>query len=282
VPDPAPLIPGAGPVPVFTSADVRAQLPDILLRPETDPIREAIVAALTALMQEWQYRSDYAVAQSDAARAVGVYLEAAGGDRGAGLAIGEDPEAFRARMFSQRAGVNEKAIVAGVNAILALYTTEQCQFVDAALDCWFINDGTDSNGNPAIWHSYVGAGPSYPDRYFSDDLANNGGTARQANCDVGGARVFDDTLGRLFLLRVPDLGFQQLDASFVYDGSAAGDFFEAHEAGGFFVGDGTDVPAGGYLDANDTDPEAAYRAIGNFVNLAAGQSVRWIMLPLDV
>jgi len=280
VTDPRPPIPGAGPRPVITSDDVVAQLPDILRRAETDEIRDKLVAALTALIQEWQFGSDYAAAQADIARATGGYLAAAGEDRGAGASVGEDEEGFRARALKQGAA-DERSIVAGVNAILARYTTEQCQFVDAALDCWFVNDGTDGHGNPAIWNSYIGAGPSYPDRYFSDDVMNNGGVPRTDNCDVGGARLFKDTIGRSFLLRVPDLGFQQTDASFAYDGTPLGDFYSQNEAGGFFVGDGSDTPSAGYLDATDTDPVAGYGAIRNFVNLAAGESIRWSMLPLD-
>lgn len=270
MPDPRPLVPGAGPRPISTSDDVLAALPQALRDPALDPVRDTLVVALTALLQEWQYRSDYGAAQSDPSRAVEQYLAALGGDRGASKTIGEAEEAFRERAFQQRECVTERSIAAGVDAVLSLVTTARCALVDAALDGWFIHDGTDGNGGPPKWHSFVGAPPSYPDRYTEDDAVNNDGKFRP-NSAVGSARVFSDSLGRLLLVRVPDVGFQLRDAALVF---AAG---VAPAEQGFFVGDGTTTPVGAFVDASSAEPTAIYRAIGSFLEAALGQSVRWEM-----
>ena len=267
--EPLPLVPGAGPRIVSSSDDVAKRLPDGLSAPASDPVRDLLVDALAALAQEYEAASDHAVAQSDIARAVQQYLAALAGDRGAGKARGEGDEAVRARSIGQQACVTETAIIAGVNAILSLVTTTECQLVDGALDGWFIHDGTDGNGGPPQWHSFVGGPPNYPDRLTSDDSANNGGAARP-NSAVGGARVFKDAIGRLLLLRLPDVGFQLRDAAVVFE--------EGTEATtGFFVGDGTTTPVGAFLDASSIEPGAMYRAIANFMSGALGQSVRWEM-----
>jgi hypothetical protein len=268
-----PLIPGAGPHPVVDSSAVTAVLPDALSMPEVDLIRDALVDALTALMIEWQYRSDYAAALVDPIRAVKQYLAALANDKGTAKAVGEDDEALRARAFQQRSCVTEGAIIAGVNLILSLVTVTECQLNDATLDRWFLHDGTDGAGGPAIWHSFVGAGPNYPDRYFADDAVNNGGYSRP-NSEVHGARLYSDAIGRHLLLRVPDFGFQLLDAPFVYSAPN-----ENQPAGiGFFVGDGSDAAIASYINSTITDPIGIYQAIGNFMNNVCGQSIRWEML----
>ena len=246
-----------------------SHLPDILLRPEVDEIREALVAALAALMQEWQYRSDHAAALSDPLRSVKQYLRALGRDRGVSKAISEDEESYRARFISQRQSVIESALIAGINAILSLVTTTECQLNDAALDGWFIHNGTDGNGGPPKWHSFVGSGPNYPDRYFADDLPNNGGYSRP-NSRVDACRVYKDTVGRLLLVRLPDVGFQLRDAALVFADGIVPEL-------GFFVGDGTTTPGGAFIDSSSAEPAAIYRAIGNFLTATLGQSVRWEM-----
>lgn len=263
-----------------TSEDVAAHLPEALANPAIDPIRDLLVDALTALLQSYEYRSDIAVAYCDITRSIKQYLAALASDRGASKARNEDDEALRSRIIGQQACVTETAIAAGVDAILSLYTDEKCSIVDSALECWFIHDGTDGAGGPAKWHSFLGGGPHYPDRYFEDDAVNNNGVYRP-NSAVGGARVFNDAIGRHFLLRVPDLGFNLRDAALVFDVASpvAGEVPPGIAAGGgFFVGDGTTVPGGAYLDASAEGPLAVYRAIANFVNSVAGQSVRWSLL----
>lgn len=279
--NPAPLVLGAGPRFISSSADVAARLPDALSGPEVDSIRDALVDALAALLQEWEARSDYAAALSDPSRAIERYLVALAGDRGSSMAPGEDEEAFRERTFQAQQCVTEASIIAGVNAILAPFTDLLCQLNDAALDRWFINDGTDGAGGPAKWHSFLDAAPEYPDRLYSDQAAINGGYFRPSS-EVGGARVYGDSLGRHFLLRVPDLGFQDSDAAFSFsDLLAAGTDLgggSVEIAGGMFVGDGSDPEVGAFLNSATANALAVYRAIGNFINAVAGQSIRWSML----
>jgi hypothetical protein len=265
---------------VNTSEDVAAHLPEALTNPAIDPIRDLLVDALTGLLQSYEYRADIAVAYCDVIRSIKQYLAALASDRGANKARGEDDEALRARVIGQQACVLETAIAAGVDAILSLYTDSKCSIVDSALDCWFIHDGTDGNGGPAKWHSFLGGGPNYPDRYFEDDVNNNSAGDFRPNSSIGGARVFNDALGRHFLLRVPDLGFNLRDAALIFDGTPVLGVVPPGIAagGGFFVGDGSTVPGGAFLDASAEGPLAVYRAIASFVNSVAGQSVRWSLL----
>lgn len=279
--NPAPLVFGAGPRFISSSADVAARLPDALSAPEVDPVRDALVDALAGLLQEWEARSDCGAALSDPARAIERYLVALAGDRGSAKAPGEDEEAFRARTFQAQQCVTEASIIAGVNVILAPFTSLQCKLNDAALDRWFVHDGTDGLGGPPNWHSFLGAAPEYPDRFYSDAAVNNGGYLRP-NSEVGGARVYGDSLGRHFLLRVPDIGFQDTDAAFSFsDLPASGNDLGGGSVeieGGMFVGDGSDPGVGAFLNSATANAIAVYRAIGNFINAVAGQSIRWSML----
>lgn len=261
---------------VRSSEDVLRHLPAELLLPESDPIRDLLVDALAGLLQSYEARSDHAVAQSDVTRAIAQYLSALADDRSAGRARGEGDEALRARALDSGC-VTETMIARGVNAILSLYTSTECELNDAALDRWFIHDGTDGNGGPAQWHSFVGAGPNYPDRLFSDDAVNNGGYSRP-NSAVGGARLYSDAIGRHLLLRVPDLGFQNRDAAFTMNGvSPTNDLLQGNE-GGFFVGNSSNPAIAAFLNATEGDAEAVYRAIYNFMDGALGQSIRWTMI----
>lgn len=263
-----PLVPGAGPRPITSAADVAARLPRLLAEPVLDPIRDALVEALTSMLIEWEYRVDYAAAQSDPARAVRQYLTALSKDRSFGRARGEEDEAYRER--AQRSqSVIEQAVAAGVNVILAPFTNLQCQLVDRVLDGWFLHDGTDGAGNPATWHSFIGSSPHYPERFYTDGLVDNG-YARESAV-VGGARPIGDTIGRLLLVRLPNLGFQLRSTAIVSaEGTAPTD--------GFFVGDNLAPPGGAFLDASDLGADAVYGAIANFLNLTVGESVRWEIL----
>lgn len=278
-----PLIPGAGPR-IVTSPDVvMAKLPDALLAPEVDEIRDLLVDALSSLLQSYEFRSDIAASYSDVARSIAQYLSALATDRGAGRAKGEADGALRSRALGAPEVVTETAIVAGVNVIFSLFTTKQAQLVDGVLDAWFIHDGTDGNGGPPTWHSFVGAGPNYPDRYFEDDSANNDGLFRPGSV-IGTARVFGDTVGRRFLLRVPDLGAGLGSGALVIadadEPALAGGDVPPHiaEGGWFFVGDGATVPVGAFIGATSEGPLAIYRAVVSFVDAAVGQSIRWDMI----
>lgn len=274
-----PIIPGAGPRPINTPEDVLAHLPAALTDPAIDPVRDRLAAALAAMLIEWEYRSDYGAALSDLGRSVKQYLAALANDHGVSRVLGEDDDALRTRAFHQDC-VTEASIIAGVNAILSLITTTECQLNDGVLDRWFINDGTDGNGNPAIWHSFIGSGPNYPDRLFADDAVNNGGYYRP-NSEVGGARLYGDSLGRFLLLRVPDFGYQSKDAPFVYqNASLHNDLASVNELAGlgFFVGDGSDPEIASYINATDTDPFVIYRAIASFMDAVVGESIRWEMI----
>lgn len=245
--------------------------PELLRQNEVPaPFRDALIDALTELVQGYQFRSDVAAAQSDIARATREYLAWLASDRQLAKAENESDETFRARIFAVGQNVTEEAIARGVNAILSPFTNLQCEINDAALDRWFLGDGTSN----FAWHSYLGAGPSYPHRYFSDDVEQNDGYYRPSSA-VGGARLYDDSYGRHLLVRVPDLGALDERAAFVFgDDSTIAD----RATTGFFLGDGTDSAVAAFLNDVQLAPETVYRAIIAFVNGVIGQSVRWTMV----
>jgi len=265
--DQPPLVPGAGSRPFRTVDDVIAQLDELLQGGDSlAPVRDSLIDALTALLFELQFRSEYAIAQSDLLRATLQYVTSLGGDdREVPRAADESDEDYRARLLATPETVTERAIIMGVNVILAPFTTTQCQMFDAILDRWFVR----SDPNEASWRSFIGNSPEYPDRLYSGQEALNGGVSRP-NSDPGGARVFRSELGRQFILRLPDL--QSLaEPSF---GSASLAPTRAIEIG-FFVGKTVTSDVAAYVNPGFSAPLTVYRAIESFVNSVIGQSIRW-------
>ena len=275
--DQPPLIPGAGPRPFRTRDDVVAQLDELLKDADIAPIRDALLDALTALLFELQFRGEYAIAQCDLLRATSQYLASIGGDdRGVPQAPNEGTEDYRARLIATPATVTETAIVTGVNVILAPFTTTQCRLIDAILDRWFVRSDPSSDS----WRSFIGNSPEYPDRLYSGQEALNGGVSRP-NSDPGGARLFAQTLGRKFVLLLPDLS--SVSAPSPVRAAEATDrlptwpnlYLAAQRELGFFVGQTISETAAAFVSPNFEAPAAVYQAIESFVNSVAGQSIRW-------
>jgi len=244
-----------------------ALLDELLGTEDPAPIRDGLVDSLTALLYELEFRGEYALAQADAARATEGYLTSIGGeDRMRPRAIGEQDEPYRSRLFSTPETVTERAIVTGVNTLLASFTRTQCQLVDTVLDRWFVGDGT------ASWHSFIDAPPEYPDRLYSGQEDSWGGVSRP-NSDPRGARVFDNEVGRQFLLLLPDVSGLPARAFVLTHGDflAPGTVSEI----GFFIGNTTDSEIASFPAVNDLDAQALYRSIESFVNSVVGQSIRW-------
>jgi hypothetical protein len=275
--DQPPLIPGAGPRPFRTRDDVVAQLDELLKDAEIAPIRDALLDALTALIFELQFRSEYAIAECDLVRATEQYLTSLGGDdRGVPRAPGEEQETYRSRLLATPATVTETAIVTGVNVILAPFTTTQCQLFDGVLDRWFVH----SDGSPETnWRSFIGNSPEYPDRLYSGQEALNGGVSRP-NSDPGGARIFRQTLGRQFEILLPDLSSlseptpirAQYEPDKIIEPIQYPDFTRDT---GFFVGATTSPDLAAFVNPEFSAPIAVYQAIESFVNAVVGQSIRW-------
>jgi hypothetical protein len=279
-----PLVSGAGPRPFRTRDDVLAQLDD-LLKGNSDtlaPIRDALVDALTALLFQLQFRSEYAIAQADLLRATEQYLTSVGGDdRMVPQAPGEGDEAYRARLLATPSTVTEEAITLGVNIILAPFTTTQCQLIDNILDRWYVSTGLPDAG----FHSFIGAPPEYPDRLYSGQEASNGGVSR-ANSDPGGARVFQsDNIrqGRAFTLLLPDLSELTTPSTVATDiqpptphgGSPDLTEFTDRASYGFYVGNTTNPDIVAIVNRDSTTAQAIYQSIESFVNSVVGQSIRW-------
>lgn len=265
--DQPPLIPGAGPRPFRSRDDVIAHLDELLANGDVAPVRDALLDALTALLYQLQFRGEFAIAQCDLLRATEQYLTSLGGDdRGVPQATGERDENYRARLLATPATVTEAAIITGVNVILAPFTSTQCQLFDAILDRWFVR----SNPTSPSWRSFIGNSPEYPDRLYSGQEALNGGVSRP-NSDPGGARVFKTSLGRQFILRLPDLSSLAEPPGV----SPNEDAITRDPTVGFFVGQTTSAARSAFVNQNSTTPLAVYQAIEIFVNSVVGQSVRW-------
>jgi hypothetical protein len=271
-----PLVPGAGPRPVRSSADVLAQFPWWIRLPTAAPLRDALVDALTGLLFSYQERAEVAAAQCDELRATREYLLSIGSDFGTVRQASEDEEAFRERMLGGSAVVTEVAITTAVNAILAPFTDVQCQFVDGVLDQYFIE------GASSEWHAFFGATPQVLPRLYEADAALNEGLYRP-NSDPTTARFFGqpitfggqtyvDNFGCLFCLLVPNLT------------TTGGPFVGAppisDPEGQMYVGGAppsSTVQQSFHYGAGSA-AESIYQAISNTVERIVGQSVRWTMI----
>jgi hypothetical protein len=195
--------------------------------------------------------------------------------------------------------VTPAAILAVANALLTPWTTSVAQYLESALDRLFLSDGT------ATWHSFVGASPSYPDRLYPDDAAQNDGFVRPQS-DPGAAWVFGDEIGRYFLLRIPEVA--PVDVTLVYNGTllaptdasvpelGGGDATSYPALGpgqlpptsggdGLFVGDGSntsgaeaDGSVATFLFPPLSDPLSVYQQLASAIERIKGQSIRWALL----
>lgn len=261
-----PFDPAGGDLPVSSTDDVRAAWPGYVeLTPAANaPVREALIAAEEAMFEAYQDASAYAAAQADPTRATGIYLDGHAEDRGLVQAPGEADDDFRARLFKPEATVTPAAIQAIADGILEGHTTKKCQVLESALDRLFLSDGT------AVWHSFIGpVDPSYPDRLYD--------TRTQAH--PGGPWLFADSLGRLFVLRVPVVDNVDAAHMFVLNGSVV----EATPSPqGAWVANGTNqngTEANGtvasFMAVSNATALELYQAIANSVTQHKGQGVRW-------
>lgn len=255
-----PTVPGSGEVYVKDDADVLKLLPGEWKRESEAPIRDAIVSALTATIQELQTAAGYAAAQADPLRATDRYLLGLADDRGFIPAPGEDEDEFRARLSDTPALVSYDAIVALISEILAPHTTILPRVFDAVLDGYFVTDGTGE------YRSYVGAPPDYPDRLYPHHASVNDGVSLPQSHPTG-AWVFGDCGGRYFVVVVPDISPLDALASYSYNGEDLSD--------AFFASDGT-TPANGTFVLTDFQTAlTVYQTIVNAVERISGQGIRW-------
>lgn len=271
-------LPFDNPAPVTTTDDVLAVLPFFLKPSDPPPVRDAIIAALVAMFRTYQAKSSYASAQSDILRANGIYLDGLASDREIFRQVSEDDESLRTRILSIPGLVTPAAILAAVNSIIAGFTTAQAQLFEASVDRWFVN-----NGNSASqWHSFIGQNPFYQDRLYIDDLSLNLGQFRLQS-RVGGAWAFGDTIGRYFVLRIPQLPGTENQHMFIGDGSNT----NGQESLGTvvsFIADGSNTNS---QESAGTDVSFAYslrqsvvdvyNQIISAVERIKGHSIRWML-----
>lgn len=255
-----------------TAGDVLAVLPGFVRQSDSAPVRDALAAALVAIIGRYRLLSAYSASQCDITRATGIYLESLCRERGVYKQPGETDDQLRARALSAPDLVTPEAILAAANSILSPYTRVQAHYAETALDRWFVQDGS------AGWHSFVGAQPQYFSRLYPADAAANGGFVRP-NSEIGGAWAFADQNGRFFVLRVPVLtGLGQAHAFAAADLSAPADARS-------FVADGTNASGseatgalGMFVYQSPSTALAVYQAIVNAVSRIRGHSVRWLLI----
>jgi hypothetical protein len=254
--------------------DVLSLLPPEVRRSTTAPVRDALIAALTEILREYQRRSSRGAALGDILRATGTSLDGLAADHEVFKQPGEADESLRARMLEIDALVTPHDILLAVNTILAPFTTLRAKYFESELDAWFVDDGTVTS-----WGSFVyvegqpQASPRYPDRYYADEAAENDGFEFESR-EVLGAWAFADALGRYFVLRIPQLEAVDDLGSYAFDATVDDD--------GMFAADGSDT-AGAESDGSVTSfiytdqvqSDELYAAIVSTVELLKGQGMRW-------
>ncbi len=262
-------------LPVTSTDDVRAVLPAFLHPDDPAPVRDAIVAALTQILLTYQKRSAYAAAQSDILRAVGRALAEACAERGMLKQTGESDDALRARALTVPSLVTPAAILAAANTILAPYTSVLPQYSEATSDRWFIGGANAARS----WHSFlfkkatIPLSPNYPDRLYPEDAALNNGYVRPQS-SPGAARIYSDTVGRYFLLRIPDLSPLDVTLAATYAQASVGVAVPYR----MFIGKGASSSNTTYLRKIAATALSVYEAVVNAVNRVKGASIRWMLL----
>ncbi len=227
-------------VPVSSGIDVLFEFPSPQKNPETAPVRDAIAEAFAAGFIEYQNVAERAAAQSDPLKATGNYLRGFADEHQVIPENGESESSLRARLFASPIIVTPDAIAATVNAVIAPL---ECKISELDMDGWFIH----ANGDGAVWDSFVGAEPNYPDRYYDD----------QPDLRVGGC-VPSNNLPRSFHIRIPAL--QAQDEAYDYIGDA------------YFIGDNLNI----YQEqATSVDK---YNTIIARVEKIKGQGISWSMV----
>lgn len=277
---------GGGDFPVTGIDDVLEVLPSFLQTSDPSPVRDALLAGLTAALVTYQERAGYAAAQSDVLRATGSYQVGLGQDRGVYRQATETVLQYRARILSIPNLVTPAAILAAVNSILAPFTTVRAQVFESILDRWYVRKGPGGGAPPTTgFHSFVyrtstknPSSPYYPDRLYEQDAAENDGLFRPQS-NPGGARVFGDTVGRMFMFRIPPLS--AIDGNFVavYDTSENVPYPQPtiQPGAGMFVyrAGSAGSPYGAYVRSVSATAASVYAALVNTISRLHAQSIRW-------
>ncbi len=231
-------------LPVSSSTDVLIEFCIPQKNPEVAPTRDAIAAALAEGFIEYQNAAEYAASQSDPLKATGGYLKGYADEHQVVPGIGESESSLRSRLFASPSIVTPNAIETAINNIIAPL---ECKISELDLDGWFLH----AAGDGAVWDSFVGADPNYPDRYYDD----------QPGLRPGGA-VPSNSLPRSFHIRIPAL--QAQDNAFAYIGDT------------FFVGNSGFSLL--YIYQNQQNAVDLYNEIIAVVERIKGQGMTWSLL----
>jgi hypothetical protein len=257
--------------PVYTIDDVLAIVPTFLHPDDPAPVRDGIFAGLLALCAEISDWGEYAAAQADVLRATGNYEDAIGAER-ENFRTGNDDTAYRSLLLSPPAVVTPAAILATVNAVLAPYTNLQAAYFEANSDRAFAYQDADPAQAPRAY-AYQDTSqpqtPDYFDRLYASEAAQNVGFFCPGR-EPGNARVFQDDIGRYFVLRVPDLSSINAQDTPVYQELPA-------NADDFFVGTGAAGSWTSYVLQNAVTAATLYAAVINVVLRLNGQSIRFAL-----
>lgn len=258
-------IPIDGGLPIRDASDVLALWPETVRRSEDAPVRDAMAETMAEMFGAYQPAASYAAAQSDPTRATDQYLEIHAGDVGIYPQEGETSDELRSRMFATPDVVTPAAILTIANTVLARYTTAKAQLSESILDRWFVFAG----GLGDACHSYVTDGnavvtPGYPRRRY--DVR-----PQRSPC---GALPFGDHEGRMFILRVPDIGAATALSTYADDGTDDG-----VTPRGMFISDGnaSNVAGQSFFYSGLQTAISAYQQIANSVSQIAGHGVRWVL-----
>jgi hypothetical protein len=266
--------PSAGPAPVSSVAEVLAILPTFLRPDDAAPVRDAILAGVTAMCLAVQDAGAYAAAQADELRATGVYQDEIGIERGV-YRNGDDNETYRARQLLPPAIVTPTAILAAANALLKKYTAVTARYCESFGDrCILRFVSANPSATPRSYlyfRATAPRSPDYPDRFYVSEAAANGGVSIPGR-EPGFARLFQDRLSRLFVLRVPDLSSVDGQDTPVY---------QELQNNAFYVGTSAANSWTSYVLQYATTSSALYAAIVNVVERIKGHSMRW-QLEVDV
>lgn len=259
-----------GDLPVSDAADVLKEFPETMRVSDDAPVRDAFCEAFAAGHIAYQDASRRAAAQCDPLRAVGEYLRSLANEKGITPGKGEDDETLRARIFSTPLVVTPEALHAAINAVLAPYTDSVCHISELNLDGWFCH------GDTAVWDSFIGAEPEYPDRYY-EDLPET----------LPGGAVPSAGRSRSFLVRVPKLDGADKLFTYVFSETDTniGIFGAVNSFTGPFVGDGSDTGGsessgalGWFLYSDPKTSDDLYDKIISIVNRIKGQGMSWTMI----
>ena len=268
-------------LPVNDVTDVLKVLPSVMRPDDAAEVRDAMLAGAMAMFLAIQDAGEYAASQADMLRATGVYEDDIGSERGA-IRNSDTNEVYRTRILSPPAVVTPVAIIADANSVLAPFTSVQALYFEGWGDRAFFFDasqgvgaGPSYNGAPLCYFyddNTIPRSPDYPDRLYSSEGAENGGFAIP-NREPGAARFFDDVIGRLFILRVPDLSPLDAQDTPVYNELQPNDFY---------VGTATANSITSYVHSAGSLSAQIYANIVNSVERIRGQSIRWMMFVGNV